>query len=118
MYTQSLARELPLHGPYDPALTTNAAHLLHDLVRYLNYATMHPAGAPGAMQAYEMMGALRLAAARLPQAFTQVGSHIPESPTAADALREAAAHALALAGKLAAVQSALRDLAMPGAVAA
>jgi hypothetical protein len=104
---------LPLHGPYDPVRTSDAAHLLHELVRYLNYATKHPAAVPGPVEAYETVGALRLAAAQLPQAFGQVGKRVGgECPEAGAALREAAMLAMNLAGKLSAVQSALRDQAV------
>jgi hypothetical protein len=108
----NLPQELPLHGPYDPVRTTDAAHLVHELVRYLNYATRHAAALPGAMEAHETVGALRLAAAQLPQAFSQVGRRVPGSAAAAEALREASAAATALADKLSAVQFALHGLAM------
>jgi hypothetical protein len=118
MDTASLVGELPLHGPYDPVRTTNAAHLVHELVRYLNYATMHAAGSPGAIEASEMVGALRSAVAKLPQVFTQVGRHLPESPAAAGALGEAGVLALSLAGRLSAVQRVLHDGEVPAALAA
>jgi hypothetical protein len=104
---------LPLHGPYDPVRTADAAHLVHELVRYLNYATKHPGAVPGPGEAYETVGSLRQAAAQLPQAFGQVGKRVGgECPEAGAALREAALLAMNLAGKLSAVQSALREQAL------
>ena len=105
---------LPLHGPYDPVRTTDAAHLVHQLVRYLNYATRHAAAVPDPVAAYETVGSLRLAAALLPQAFGQVGKRVGECPEAGAALREAAQLATALADKLSTVQSDLRWQALHG----
>jgi len=108
----NLPQELPLHGPYDPVRTTDAAHLVHELIRYLNYATRHAAALPGALEAHETVGALRLAAAQLPQALNQMSRQLPHATTATEALRDAGTVATVLATKLAAVQAALHGLAM------
>jgi len=111
----------PLHGPYHPAYTTGAATVIDALARYLNYATRHPAALPGPADAYELAGALRVAAAKLPQAFRQMGRQIDryaQDGDAAGALDEAATLALALAAQLAQVQSALRPLAAEPPLAA
>ncbi|WP_212996060.1 hypothetical protein [Winogradskya consettensis] len=113
-----LQQLFPLHGPYDPVRTTDAAHLIDELVRYLAYATRHEPAMPGPNEAYELAGALKLAAGKLPQALRQMSARIatdpacPESTLVIDTLRDASAAAGTLARALSDVQSTLRDLAL------
>jgi hypothetical protein len=126
---------LPLYGPYDRDNTTRAAYLIAELVRYLNYATQNDESLPAPIGAYDLIGALKVAADRLPQALNQTNRRLAQfaqdpnvvdrradyhrEPAAAHAaaveqltqaraaLHAAAAHAAALSRQLATVQNLL-----------
>jgi hypothetical protein len=105
--------------------TITLARAAAETIRGLNWATRHQAGLDQPSAAYDILGALALAASRLPQLFTQItgylgralaagqlGHDLGEDPCfAVDAavvfLCDAAASAAALAGDLDAAQQQL-----------
>lgn len=70
--------ELRPDGPHSAAYTTQVAWGFAEAVRVLNYATgSHAyAGLPAPATAYDVLGATKIAAARLPQLFNQLGQYL------------------------------------------
>jgi hypothetical protein len=105
--------------------TTTLARTAAEAIRGLNWATRHEAGLAQPSVAYDVLGALSLAASRLPQLFTQITRYLDralaaghlshdlgEDPALAAGaagvfLGDAAASAAALAGDLDAAQQQL-----------
>lgn len=67
---------LPLHGPYDRDRTLRAGFLIDELWRYLNYATSNPEALPYPASLYDLIGALKTAADKIPQALQQSGHRL------------------------------------------
>jgi hypothetical protein len=62
---------LPLHGPYDRDRTLRAGYLIDELFRYLNYATSNAEALPYPASLYDLVGVLKTAADKIPQALQQ-----------------------------------------------
>jgi len=112
------------HGPHDDVITTGAARLAAEVIRFLNYATMpHAGGLTEPATVPTLAGELSGAVYRLPQLFGQLADWLTEEMNAGhladdhgrpvdrltdDAravLAEAMGHAEHLGRALAAVQS-------------
>lgn len=120
------------HGPHSPRYTIHVAWGWAEAVRVLNYATQHCEGLPWPITAYELTGALKTGAQRLPQLLRQtsqflarelgasrVGDTSSADPamavtSATTALADAIATATALETALARAQNALASLYQPG----
>jgi hypothetical protein len=103
--------ELRPDGPHTPAYTVQVAWGLAEAVRVLNYATTHAAaGLTTPATAYDVIGATKTAAQRLPQLFDQLSNFLERELDAgrlADHVREPAA----------AVETALMGLSRAGEAA-
>jgi hypothetical protein len=62
---------LPRHGAVRPGRTVRAAYLIDELFRYLNYATSNAEALPYPASLYDLIGALKTAADKTPQALQQ-----------------------------------------------
>lgn len=71
--TAEIMQRFPLHGPYNSDTTANAGRVVDELIRYLNYATRSADALPWPAAAYDLIGALKSAAEKLPQALEQTG---------------------------------------------
>jgi hypothetical protein len=123
---------LGVHGPHSPRYTLHVAWGWAEAVRVLNYATQSSEGLPWPVTAYELTGALKTGAQKLPQLLQQtsrfltselgagrVGDKSSADPaiavaSAAMALADAITAAVALEAALACAQNALTNLYQPG----
>ncbi len=123
---------LDAQGPHSPRYTLHVAWGWAEAGRVLNYATRCSDGLPWPVTAYELTGALKTGAQRLPQLLQQtsrfltselvagrVGGRSRTDPaiavaSAANALADAITAAGALEAALASAQNALTNLYQPG----
>lgn len=77
--TGLLGENLPLHGPYDPEAAVAATEAVAALVRYANYATLHPEAVPYPATTARVLGGLRDAIDRLPQLGRQLAARTATS---------------------------------------
>jgi hypothetical protein len=72
----SITIDLGPDGPHCPELTSQAADVLAECVRFLNHATGRHAGQALAWpaDAYQVLGSLYTGTGRMPQLFTQLGT--------------------------------------------
>lgn len=67
-----IAKHFPLDGPHSDRRTVDAARLIRELVRFLNYATNSPSGVSGPDTVDLVLGPLREAQIRTEQTFSQL----------------------------------------------